>query len=220
MEALVRRSFQSWAVKQSSPIQQTYRTSSISKMVLSTVKLGPPNWIKSRTFHSPNGEVARPPPYRQGLSLWVSQSAAGEPPPGNRSSGKGYFALALADSQDGPQRRIHAHVQALVDAQAGLAQAGGAVSRRFRSPVRMAVIFLLFTPLKAPEIRPETGLIESILPNWVKVYPYFSKLVIDFTPYLRIPIISTGYLRLPNRWAEPDAGRQCRPNQSSNRAAG
>jgi|GEM_PF-3343556 len=55
---------------------------------------------------------------RQGLSLWVSHSSAGEPPPGNRSSGKGRFALGLADSQDGLQGRVQVHAHALVAAQA------------------------------------------------------------------------------------------------------
>ena len=123
-------------------------------------------WRCNRPFSPlrPNGEVARPPPYRQGLSLWVSHSFAGEPPPGNCSSGKGRFALGLADSQDGLQGRVHVNAHALVDAQAGRAEAGETSSRRFPGPDgRCFPTFRLPEgPGKSAFNRAETGLNPSI----------------------------------------------------------
>ena len=72
----------------------------------------------------------------------------------------------------GPERRVD--VQALVDAQTGLAESGEAVSLGFGSLDRLAVILQRFTCS-------ETGLVGSILANWAETYRFLIELRIDLT---------------------------------------
>ena len=50
------------------------------------------------------------------------------------------------------RRPVHVHVQASVDAQAGLAQAGQVVSRRFPASGRKAVVLQVFTSWGLPQM--------------------------------------------------------------------